>query len=168
MSEVGGEISQTEYSEFISQIDLQAVWLKDEAVSNRIGPRPGGHFTTNFRVLEATYEETNEGFRAFIGFEAEFLVDDQPPPGAEISALLALDYTSTAKISPRIFALFGENNVPVNAWPYFRALAGELTARMGWTPFTLPVFKILLEAPREVPEPAPTPRKRAARSQRGT
>ena len=61
--------------------------------------------------------------------------------GLEATFLLVYRLESAATYPTDALTCFAQLNGPYNAWPYWRELVGTATARMGLSPFTVPVFR---------------------------
>lgn len=133
-----GEVN--EYVAFIQQIELESIWLRSSRITNSSGGQaPSG---AEVRISDsATWKESPSGFQAFHKYVAEFMNDKKKL--ARIDVEFVADYASDEPMDDTIFALFEENNLPLNTWPYFREYIASAVYRMQWIPFTLPTRKFL-------------------------
>lgn len=131
-------ISPEEYAGFISQIELQTIWLSEMRVRNHCGPeapeRNSIHISRKVR-----WEPTPDGFRAFCQYRVRFRSEDEP--SLDLDVTYGLDFSSSDPMTDDIFVIFREVNLPVNTWPYLREFVSTTMGRMSWVPFTLPAFK---------------------------
>lgn len=136
--EVSPGITRDSYAAFIGQIDLTHIWLRAARVVNHHGPQTPKQGIFNFSS-HADWEPRPGGFRAFD--HSSVRIESADTVHAEIDVTFALDFDSEEPMTPEIFALFGEVNLPVNTWPYLREFIATTMGRMGWTPFTIPALK---------------------------
>ncbi|TYB36684.1 MAG: hypothetical protein FXF49_00540 [Flexistipes sinusarabici] len=62
-----------------------------------------------------------------------------------INAVYDVTYLLETEASEEYLKYFGERNVPINVWPFFRELCYSITSRMGIPPLTLPVIRGLMK-----------------------
>jgi len=62
-----------------------------------------------------------------------------------INAVYDVIYLLEIEASEEYLKYFGERNVPINVWPFFRELCYSITSRMGIPPLTLPVIRGLMK-----------------------
>lgn len=129
-----------EYVAFIQQIELERIWLRSSRITNSSGgDAPNGaevHISDT-----ATWKESETGFQAFQKYVAEFVSGKKKLARVEVE--FVADYSSEDPMNDELFALFEENNLPLNTWPYFREYLASVVHRMHWLPFTLPTRKFL-------------------------
>jgi hypothetical protein len=157
-----------EYAAFIGQIDLLDVWLVESHVENHHGPRAPHQAGVAIASATPTYEPGGGEFSVRFSYEVRFA--EGTTIHAQISIILGLLFSSQQPMTPEIFDVFKDVNLPVNTWPFLREFVSTTLGRMGWQPFTLPALK------QGVPhdhddgiEPATTKkRRRTSTRQRGT
>jgi hypothetical protein len=134
---------QEEYRDFIAQIELVDIWLRSIQAENRHGPLKPDNVNVGVEST-ARWEPTEVGFRAFHSYTVA--IESEGSRAAEVLVTFALDFSSPQLMTDRLFNVFAEVNLPVNTWPYLRAYLADMVARMGWTPLTLPAFKMGLQS----------------------
>ena len=58
----------------------------------------------------------------------------------DVKCCIVVVYNHADGITKEMFEPFGDFNVPVNTWPYFREFVNSATTRLGLPPFTLPAW----------------------------
>lgn len=155
------KISPADYAAFIGQIELIDLWLQSSNVENRYGPERPDQAGLGIST-ESRFEPFEDGFRGFDAYHRyQVRVERDGDILAEVEATFGVRFRSDQPMTPDIFDVFAEVNLPVNTWPYFREFLSTTMGRMGWTPFTLPAFK------RGTPSVAAESGKRAPRRSRG-
>ena len=131
-------ISPEEYAGFISQIELQTIWLNKALVQNYCGPDAPDR--NSVRINSKTkWESMPSGFRAFVEYKVRLKSNDEPSLNLDVT--YGLDFASSEPMTDEIFMIFRDVNLPVNTWPYLREFVFTMIGRMNWAPFTLPTFK---------------------------
>lgn len=141
----GRPVSPERYAAFIGQIELAAVWLQAARVVNHRGPEAPAEPEVEV-AAEAQLSPLPTGFRCYHTYRVRVLA--AADLAAELEATFGVDFRAPAPPSPELFALFQTYNLPVNTWPYLRALLADVLGRMNWLPLTLPALK------RGVPSPS--------------
>jgi len=129
-----------EYVSFIQQLYLDRIWMKSSRVTNSLG----GDLTLGASVVvsdSSKWNDSETGFQAFHKYTAEFKNDKGKRLG-KVEVEFGLDFDSEEAMTDEMFALFAENNLPLNTWPYLREFLASTVTRMGWIPFTLPARKL--------------------------
>ncbi len=143
-------VTQAEYGRFIQQLELRSIWLASASVANRIGPsRPA--YTKISLNETADWENWQGGFRALITFSVNIHATEEPAtketpvegtPSAEIKVTFGADYASAIPMTQDVFKLFGGSSLHLNTWPYLREYVSNTTARMNWSDFVAPLYKV--------------------------
>lgn len=129
-----------EYGEFISQIDLRAIWLKQSEITNNAGLVPPSEARFSIEDQSSWAIEPGVGFSVSITYTVEMRAGATTT--MRLRASYELLYSSETAITDEIFEVFKRHNLPVNAWPYLREYVANTLGRFGWSPFTLPAFKV--------------------------
>lgn len=131
-------LSPEAYATFISQIELEAIWLVAGHVDNRTGQRSPRH--AEVVVSEsAQWQSAGGGFDIQHQYSLHFR--DAGQELALIDVTFGLHFASAQPMTEETFAVFRAVNLPINTWPYLRAYVADITGRMAWLPFTLPALK---------------------------
>jgi hypothetical protein len=145
------------YRRFIGQLSLRNVWLVAARIDNRAGPATPPHA----RIViddESSWSAIEGGFRVSIRYRLRFRAGSRVL--ATFETTFAADYASSQPMSDTFFAPFKEANLPLNTWPYLRAFVANSLGRMGWTPFTLPAFKVNVDRDTTASESTSAPPRR--------
>ena len=148
--------SPEEYSAFIAQLDVAAVWLRNATIHNHHGPESPEHARADIKAT-ASWEPAAQGFRARHHYEVSLMFDSTRL--ADLGVTFGVDYRSERPMTDELFELFGTHNLPVNTWPYLREFVANTLGRMQWIPLTLPAWK---SGVVDGPEQRPAPRRRRA------
>ncbi|MGE5619719.1 MAG: hypothetical protein ACM3US_10720 [Sphingomonadaceae bacterium] len=173
------ELSPLEYAEFIHQIELDRVWLKEASVTNRYGPVRPVPSSNSVKVEGMEWEPTADGFRALHRLKVDIrhrgdADEDEEEDGArlaaEIRVVFAVDYSSSLPMTDALFSRFRKSNLPLNTWPYLREFVSSMTSRMNWQDYYVPTLKVGRRPPSVsqtamTPEPAPK-RRRSTRARK--
>lgn len=147
------------YRRFIGQIELRDIWLAGFKVDNRWGPSTPDK--TNVLIDDRpSWQSIPGGFRSSVRYRVRFKSGNLIQ--ATIEATYAVDFASAAPMTDELFEAFAANNLPLNTWPYLRALVADTLGRMGWLPFTLPAFKINVVESSDDRPPKAKPRRRSS------
>lgn len=153
------------YSAFIRQIELRQIWLHQARVENVHGAATPE--STNIDIASrARWTAASDGFRIFHSYVLKF-EDENKRLHAEIELEFGVEYSSNEPLTDEFFGVFREVNLPVNTWPFLREYVSSTLGRMGWTPVTLPAFKI--GPGQERPQPhagAPSPQTKRRRTKK--
>ena len=156
--------SPEEYDSFISQIELQDIWLKKGRMESWRGVESLEKTSVEVEQ-EAYWEPASDGFHSFHRYTIG--VQTERERLAELDVTFELAFSSEQTMTNGIFSIFQEVNLPVNTWPYLRNFLADALSRMGWPPLTLPTLKTgpttLGEAPPSRPRRRrnPVPAKRS-------
>ena len=161
------KVTPQEYAEFIKQIELREIRLQRLEVENHWGSIAPERIEIAIDD-DATYETTDSGFLVTHAYNAEAMGSGRI--AFELEAIFKLDFLSDSPLTPEVFGIFSEANLPLNTWPYLRELVATSTGRMGWQPVTLPALKRGLGQDRSEPnsrshktKPERPPRKTGAK-----
>lgn len=133
-------VSAGQYVAFIQQLQLERIWLKSAKVTNS----SGGSTPQSASVMlneSHGWNDLETGFLVSHKYIADFR-NDKNRKLAKVDVEFGLSYRSEEPMTDDIFAIFSENNLPLNSWPYFREYLSSTVSRMGWLAFTLPARKI--------------------------
>jgi hypothetical protein len=144
--------SASEYSSYVGQIELRAIWLQGAKVVNAAGPVTPEHAAIRVEA-RAEWEPWGSGFQARHRFTIQ--VETPDTVLAEIEVTFGLHFASGQPMTEPLFAIFQEVNLPVNTWPYVREFVSTTMGRMNWAPFTLPALR--RGAPPLLSNQAPSP-----------
>jgi len=154
-------LPREEYSAFIAQVHLRDVWLARSRVQNNFGPT----MPTDAQLRidnHPSWETLEGGFRASSHYELR-VTSETSSQLAVIEATFAVDYLSEHPMTDEFFGVFGEVNLPLNTWPFFREYVASTLSRMNWMPFSLPALKRGIGVPT-LEGSGQTPAKRTAKS----
>ncbi len=135
----GLEFDFDAYRRFITQVQLQDIWLASSKLENKHGPETPDQVRVAITDT-ASWTKRDDGFRAMVRYAIRFKVGARML--ASVEATFAADFDSDEPMSEELFQVFAVNNLPLNTWPYVREFTASAVSRMGWTPFTLPVRRI--------------------------
>lgn len=152
--------SPEEYSSFISQMELEAIWLRSAQVENRHGPETPENAIVQLES-ETQWEISSNGFYAFHSYNVAIQADNERV--AEVRATFGLAFRSQQAMTDALFAIFKEVNLMLNTWPYLRAFLADAIGKMGWSMFTLPTYKVGTASPTRS-----SPHQRNSRKRRDT
>ncbi len=139
-----------EYNAFLAGVELQSVRVAYSSVES---PRRYVQGTKKPEVIEGTphYVVIPGGFVATFSAGLDCVNDGDIV--TSIAGIWELEYSSkAAPMDDRLFAVFQELNLPLNAWPYVREYLQNMLIRAGWPAFVIP-------ARRSVPANAAGPGK---------
>lgn len=147
------EVDLVKYNQFIQDLDLQNIYLVASRTEVKRFPNALGlHFHIEKEIKPPLPFDPSVnrvgGFQAAIKYGLVIL-DHQPVEGEPsdplviIEAVWAAAYASKRQPSKEEFALFAEQSLPLNLWPYFRQYVQNTTFQIGFPPLVLPVFKVL-------------------------
>lgn len=149
--------SPEEYNSFISQIELQDIWLKKGRLESWRGA--ASLDDTSVEVdRSAHWEPASDGFHCFQRYTIEVQADSERV--AEVDVTFELAFSSEQSMTNRIFLRFQEVNLPVNTWPYLRNYLADALCKMGWPPLTLPALKVGASGSQDSKPSRPPRRKR--------
>ncbi len=158
-SPVDGLPTPDQYAEFIGQVDLEALWVKDARITNRHGSHTPTHATIHIDEGRE-WEPIESGFIATHRYDIRFDAPDDDVP-AEVSVTFGVRFMSEQSMTDGIFEVFQDVNLPVNTWPYLREFVANALGRMGWESFTLPALKRRAKRRGAAPAKATTPPRRS-------
>jgi hypothetical protein len=146
----GGAVSTTselpaaspdEYNSFLSKVDLRSIRLAQCSVDAR-NRYDGSTLTPQVQEGTTTFEVIEGGFVVL----HELMFSGTPEHGntqpVNIKAAFELEYSSEFQITPNLFVVFRQHNLPVNVWPFFREFVHTVLARANWPVFVLPALQI--------------------------
>lgn len=151
-------VTPQEYAAFITQIELKDLRLQKLELENHLGAVAPERVELAI-IDDAMYEATESGFLVTHSYSAEAFGSGRL--AFELRAVFTLDFQSDAPMTPEVFGIFSEANLPLNTWPFLRELVATSTGRMGWQPITLPALKRGLGQHRSEPTSQGRPKKRA-------
>lgn len=154
------------YNAFIATIQLKRIELAEltaRSVATAL-PEVQLKVSQKFGVVCPIREE-----RSFVT-EAQLHLGFQTSQDEELGVITCtyrLEYTCDMPVTDELFDEFARRNVPLNAWPFLRETAMNLTQRFGWSGFVLPPFIATATRPIEprsenaqnALSPAPTAKK---------
>lgn len=154
------------YNAFIATIQLKRIELAELTARSVVTVLPEVQLKVSqkFGVVCPIREE-----RSFMA-EAQLHLGFQTSQDEELGVITCtyrLEYTCGVPITDELFDEFARRNVPLNAWPFLRETAMNLTQRFGWSGFVLPPFIATATRPTEPQSeneqnalsPAPTTKK---------
>lgn len=127
------------YAAFIGQLDLNRIWLVSTELENRSGPSMPEQVAIEIESSDR-WTAVEEGFIVEVAYALRFVREEKQI--ANLKVTFGILYDSQQPMTDTIFALFAENNLQLNAWPYLREYLSSTVSRMGWLAFTLPSLKI--------------------------
>ncbi len=134
-------ITPEEYGEFIKGIELKDVYLSSSKIKRlrepdldallRYGPKRG----------KSKYGKSGDGFYGTFNFHVDLLEEGDETPFGEINVTFVVSYVSEKRMTQKIFDIFQDYNLPLNAFPYVREYIHTTTHRMGMPALILPTMK---------------------------
>jgi len=151
--------SPEEYQAFLQGLELRHVRLIELRVKTLDdNPKPADSIVSVEGDTE--FAPTESGFEARTIYRVSFSERNSGQELGTIEAIYGFRYESEVKPNDEgaeaYFDIFSDVNMPVNSWPFMRELTYNMMARMGWTPFALPLLK----------PPPPTPTKKTPAKRR--
>lgn len=134
-------VSPEEYNEFIGGIELQQIRLAAAELTSSEPPEKAVGLRADIQYAEPRYDEVEGGFRASQTYNFTGRVESDPDTAIRVSTTFQLQYSSATPITPALFSVFCNLNLPLNSWPYFREYVQNALARTGWPSTVLPAFK---------------------------
>lgn len=132
------EVDPEGYAEFIAGLELLGVELWE--LSAKLERRPEGKKGVNLGIEPFGPEPLDGGFQAGLVLTVGLLEDGKP--FGQIRVKVVARYRSSALPEGPFFKAFAERNLPLNLWPYLRFYVDFVTAQMGLSRLTLPLFKV--------------------------
>lgn len=133
------------YNAFVAGIQLRRIELAELSARSVPTHLPQAQLRVS-QQLGVTCPSREEG--RFLA-EARLQLGFQTADGQELGMIACtyrLEYASATEVTDELIEEFSRRNVPVNAWPFLRETAMNLTQRFGWTGFVLPPL-VLTPAP---------------------
>ena len=133
-------VSPEAYNSFLGQLNILRVRLiKSSTIANVEYPKPP---ETSIEVsYEPSYKIQEGGFEAFADYEVRLVDTKSEEKQGILAATYGLTFASKEDMTDEIFMVFGQLNLPVNAWPFMREYVLTSMGRMDWPTFTLPLLK---------------------------
>lgn len=132
-----------------ARVQIEGVVLENCRVTLSNGdeePEEGGVLKIRIQKFGHGIDREKDSFWVSISFNLDATAGDpsraQPTFQIEASFLLRYHVASVGDFEDRAFAAFARTNGVFNAWPYWREFVQSMTARMGLTPFVIPVFRL--------------------------
>jgi hypothetical protein len=132
--------SKKAYAKFISELDVEHVWMEGLSFSNIAGPVKPADVSVNLMV-QGRWEPFEGGFLGQSMFEVDiFEADDMEFEEFPISLTATFNAKFAVDSLPAdpILDEFTREYLQTFTWPYFRLLLADLMSRTGWSEFTLP------------------------------
>jgi len=137
-------VTPEEYGAFVAGLQLDSVYMtSSSSVRNREPDVSNGaklKYGFNSKVLK--FIKSDLGFISTVKYDVDMYDDSSDEPFCTIKTTWALEYTSDIQINDKIYSIFKDRNVPLNAWPYFREFVHSSTLRMHLPALVLPVYKV--------------------------
>jgi len=154
--------SPEKYQAFLQGLELRHVRLIELRVTTLDDdPKPAESIVSVEGRTE--FVPTEGGFEARTRYYVSFSERKLGQELGAIEALYGFRYESEVKPNDEgaeaYFEIFSDVNMPVNSWPFMRELTYNMMARMGWTPFALPLLKPPASTP--IKKPPATRRKKS-------
>jgi hypothetical protein len=134
-------VSPAEYRAFIDGLELEWVYLKSSTGKRMRRANLEAVLTYVERRGKASYEVTEDGFRASLPFSYRFLEKDAEEPFGAISCEYVAEYRSSVVLTDDLFQVFRDMNLPTNLWPYVREHIHTTMLKMGLPPLVLKTMK---------------------------
>lgn len=136
------EFRDIRLSEISAASPMKGLGVLEPKIEHYCTPRHEGAFLEvlcayNIRVMSGNDEPLNADLKYLISYA---LLGDEPINQSDLEH-------------------FASANGTYHSWPFVRQLLFDLTARMGYPPYNLPVFKFFPKRPKPpepIPEPTPT------------
>ena len=129
-----------EYNAFIKQLDIENIRVTNAKIENI----DCSYFPSNAEIkwrISARYENTDGKCDVYHTFNVTISDKETKIKKAKISLTLCVRYLTDILMTDSIFEIFRERNLPLNTWPYYREFVQDALSRMGWPPYSVPVFK---------------------------
>ena len=141
------EAQLRERSFLISDIvEIKSLILIDCAASRSPDLPEEGKRKARIKVTSVghAYCQEHRRLQVHVGFGLTLVSADSSDQKIEMNASFVIDYAlkGTAEFSDREFDAFAGLNGVHNAWPFWRELVHNLTARMGIRPLMIPVHRV--------------------------
>jgi preprotein translocase subunit SecB len=86
-------------------------------------------------------------------YQIHVMSGDDEPLNADVKYLISYELLGDEPVNPSDLEHFASTNGTYHSWPFVRQLLFDLTARMGYPPYNLPVFKFFPRKPKPVEAP---------------
>lgn len=133
------KISPKEYSQILSGVELEEMHL--ESVSTKLNRSEAGlnlNVLTNMKTPE--FQVFDGGFSVIVPIQLR-AKNNSRKVVIKIDAEFYLKFSSEEEVTEDFFDVYKRQSLRLNTWPYFRELVSSLTAKMGFSPLTLPLHK---------------------------
>lgn len=127
------------YNAFLATIQLKRIELADVTARSTATHQPQVQLKVSQKFAVTCPVRTETSFLAEAQLQLGFQTADGDDLGV-ISCTYRLEYSSGVTVTDELFNEFARRNVPLNAWPFLRETAMNLTQRFGWSGFVLPAF----------------------------
>lgn len=127
------------YNAFVTGIQLKRIELSELTARSAATTLPDVQLRVSQQFGVTCPSRAKDGFLAEARLQLGFQTEDGQELGL-ISCSYRLEYISGTEVTSELFDEFARRNVPLNAWPYLRETAMNLTQRFGWSGFVLPPF----------------------------
>lgn len=127
------------YNVFLATIQLKRIELADVSARSTATRQPHVQLKVSQKFAVTCPVRTETSFLAEAQLQLGFQTVDGDELGV-ISCTYRLEYSSGVPLTDDLFGEFSRRNVPLNAWPFLRETAMNLTQRFGWSGFVLPPF----------------------------
>ncbi len=133
--------THNEYNAFLKQIELEDIRVTNARIENL----DCSYFPSSAEVkwrITARFE--NKGKKCNVFHTYYFTVIDKETGNkkAKIAVTFCVTYSTKTSMTDGLFEIFKTLNLPLNTWPYYREFIQTAISRMGWPPYTVPMFKL--------------------------
>lgn len=133
------KISPEKYREILLGVELKEIHL--ESVSTKLNRSEAGpNLSVNTEIKNPKLEILDGEFNVIVPIQLK-LKNSSRRIVAKIDSEFYLNFDSKKEITEDFFEIYKRQSLNLNVWPYFRELVSDLTAKMGFNPLVLPLYK---------------------------
>lgn len=142
-------IDMNAYKDLVRAVELEELFIVDFRSTRRVDIDFPLRFATEFSIGEPVLSERAIAVEATLDFSADARhvpnnTADNPSVQIKISWQVVYSFADKdpRDIDEKLVQEFVQRNVPLNVWPYARAVVTTATAQMGLPPLVLETFKV--------------------------
>lgn len=136
-------LSPDEYRTILNEIQLNSIRLKslNSSAQRKIIRAHAKDFTYRISDEANMSFESDDIMRVNHAYKMRGKIKGDRHVVLKIDATFILTFKTNTEVSDDFFDIYSSTSLPLNTWPFFRELVGNLTNRMDLDPITLPFFR---------------------------
>ncbi|MEW6238480.1 MAG: hypothetical protein AB1656_24100 [Candidatus Omnitrophota bacterium] len=143
-----------QFREFLRELELKRIWIS-RIHADLFDETPKKNECINIHLNSTAEYKNLDGNRAKASTSYRLCAEDNNKNAIlNIEFVIDSEYDSKTPFTDELFALFTQNVLPSQVYPYAREFIQNAAARMGFSPLTMPLWK--------APPIASTAKKKAA------